>query len=72
VLRGCAGGFGGRNISSCIVTELKVNFGGGIGVAIRATFVSGLSREHWVTEAGSVFSILFPTLANEHGYQYQC
>jgi hypothetical protein len=70
VLRGCGRDFRGRNVSSCSVTELEVNFGGGISVPIGAPFVFGVSREHWITEAGSVFRLLFPTLAYKHRYQY--
>jgi len=70
VLRVCGGDFRGRNVSPCGVTELEVNFGGGISVPIGAPFVSGVSREHWITEAGSVSRLPFPTLAYEHSYQY--
>jgi hypothetical protein len=70
VLRACGRDFRGRNVSSCTVTELEVNFGGGIGVPIGAPFVSGVSGQHWITEAGSVFRLLFPTLAYKHSYQY--
>jgi len=70
VLRGCGRDLRGRNVSSCGVTELEVNFGGGISVPIGAPFVSGVSGEHWVTEAGSVSRLLFPTVAYEHGYEY--
>ena len=70
VLRGCGGDFRGRSISSCSVTELEVNFGGGISVAIRAAFVSGLSRDNWVTQSGSIFRLVCPTLAYKHSYQY--
>jgi hypothetical protein len=66
VLRGCGRDFRGRNVSS--FTELEINFGGGIGVPIRAPFVSRVSREHRITKAGSVFGILFPTLAYKHSY----
>ena len=70
VLRGCGRDFRGRNVFSCSVTELEVNFGGGIGVSIGAPFVPGVSREHWITEAGYVFRLLFPTLAYKHSHQY--
>jgi len=69
VLRGCGRDFRGRNISSCGVTELEVNFGGGISVPIGVPFVTGESREHWITKAGPVFRLLFPTLAYKHSYQ---
>jgi len=72
VLRVCGRDFRGRDVSPCGVTELEVDFGGGISVPIGAPFVSRVSREHWITEAGSVFRLLFLTLAYEHNYQYHC
>ena len=70
VLRVCGRDFRGRDVSPCSVTELEVNFGGGVGVPIRAPFVTGVSRQHWITEAGSVFRLFFLTLPYEHNYQY--